>query len=247
MIERQVEIETRDGRMGSFICHPERHGPHPCVLFLMDAPGLREELRDMARRLACVGYYVLLPNLYYRVRGEELFSGASPVSRERMFEIMNETTIAKVMADVDALLAFAEADPAAADGPAGVMGYCMSGQHAINAAARHPDRIKAAASIYGTRLVTDKPDSPHLVMRKAEAELYLACAEMDEYVPPEMVAAMQAALREGGVAAELEIYPGVGHGFAFPQRGTYNKAAAERHWERLFALFGRRLRFPIQL
>ena len=240
MIEQQADLRTSAGAMGTFVCAPERHGPHPLVLFFMDAPGIREELRDMARRLATVGYYVLLPNLYYREGVEELFTGKSPVSRERMFELMNALTIDAVQCDVDALLAFAAADPAAADGPAGVVGYCMSGQHAITTAARHPDRIAAAASIYGTRLVTDAPDSPHRVVHEARAELYLACAERDEYAPPEMVAAMRVALE--GRDAELEVYPGVGHGFAFPKRGTYDKAAAERHWERLFALFGRRLR-----
>ncbi|TDM99205.1 hydrolase, partial [Lactobacillus crispatus] len=65
MIEKQIDIPTRDGAMSTFLCHPGRHGPHPIVIFFMDAPGIREELRDMARRLASVGYYVMLPNLYY--------------------------------------------------------------------------------------------------------------------------------------------------------------------------------------
>ncbi len=242
MIEQTVDIETPAGRMSTFVCHPERYGPHPAILFFMDAPGIREELRDMARRLACVGYYVLLPNLYYRVRSEELFTGPNAISREKMFELMNDLTIAKAMADTDALLAFADADPAAAKGPAGTLGYCMSGQHAINAAARHPDRIAAAASIYGTRLVTDKPDSPNLMAAKTKAELYFACAEHDEYAPLDVVAAMRDALLEGEVDAEVEIYPTAGHGFAFPKRGAYDKPSAERHWERLFALFGRTLR-----
>ena len=245
MIERYADIPTPDGTMRTFLCHPERDGPHPAIILLMDAPGVRGELRDMVRRLACVGYYAMLPNLYYRAGVEEIFKGPKPLSTERMFELMNETTIAKVMVDVDTLLAFADLDPAAASGPVGVLGYCMSGQHAINAAARHPDRIAAAASIYGTRLVTDKPDSPHAVARRAKAEIYLACAETDEYAPLEMVATMREALRACGANAEVEIYPGVGHGFAFPKRGNYDRAAAERHWERLFALFARRLRRPV--
>lgn len=244
MIEQRIELSTIAGGMVTFVCRPERHAPHPAVLLLMDAPGIRGELRDMARRLASVGYCVLLPNLYHRAGVEELFKGPSKESTERMFELMNETTIAKVMEDVDALVAFAAADPDIA-GPIGVVGYCMSGQHALNAAARHPELIAAAASIYGTRLVTDKPDSPHRVAPRAAAELYLACAEHDEYAPLDMVAAMRAALAASDVEAEVELYPGVGHGFAFPKRSTYDKAAAERHWERLLALFDRRLRQPL--
>ena len=242
MIERYADIPTPDGTMRTFLCHPERDGPHPVILLLMDAPGVRGELRDMARRLACVGYYVMLTNLYYRAGVEEIFKGPNPLSTDQMFALMNKTTIARVMVDVDTLLAFADIDPAAASGPVGVLGYCMSGQHAINAAARHPDRIGAAASIYGTRLVTDKPDSPHVMASKATAELYLGCAESDDYAPLAMVEQMREALRACGAHAEVEIYPGVGHGFAFPKRGAYDKPAAERHWERLFSLFGRTLR-----
>jgi carboxymethylenebutenolidase len=117
----------------------------------------------------------------------------------------------------------------------------MSGQYAISAAARYPDRFKAAASIYGVTLTTDRPDSAHLAARRATAEIYIAFAENDNYVPLETVAPLRESLREGGVNAEVEIYPGVEHGFAFPQRPIYNRAAAERHWERLFALFRRNL------
>ena len=241
MIERYADIPTPDGTMRTFLCHPERDGPHPAVLFLMDAPGIRGELRDMVRRLASVGYYVMLPNLYYRAGVEEIFKGPNPFSTDEMFALMNATTIANVMVDVDTLLSFADIDPAAANGPVGVVGYCMSGQHAINAAARHLDRIAAAASFYGTRLLTEKPDSPHRVAGKAKAELYLGCAEHDEYAPLATVAEFREALAKSGANAEVEIYEGAGHGFAFPKRSTFNKAAAERHWERMLALFRRRL------
>jgi carboxymethylenebutenolidase len=114
----------------------------------------------------------------------------------------------------------------------------MSGQYAINAAT-HFDRVAAAASIYGVRLVTDQEDSPHLAPGKTEAELYFACAETDHWAPREMVEAL--AEHMAGANAEVELYPGVEHGFAFPQRPAYDRDAAERHWERLFALFRRRL------
>jgi carboxymethylenebutenolidase len=244
MLERTVDIRTADGACTTFIAHPDRDGPHPVVLFYMDAPAIREELRDMARRLASAGYYVMLPNLYYRAGVLELpitsFEADAPW-RAQMVELMGSLSIAKIMSDSDALVAFADADPAAGKGPMGAMGYCMSGQYAINAAARFPDRIKAAASLYGVLLMTDKPDSPHLMARKAAAELYFACAETDRWAPMEMVEALKADLKANKVDAEVEIYPGTEHGFAFPQRPVYRKLAAERHWTRLHSLFRRNL------
>jgi len=240
VIERRVEVVTVDGSMSTFVCHPERDGPHPVVLFLMDAPGIREELRDMASRLATAGYYVLLPNLYYRAGVEELgaFIGvAGAAVRERMFELMDGLRTPLVMRDIDALVAFAAEDDAASKGPMGCVGYCMSGRFALGAAGRHPERVRAAASIYGVRLVTEGSESPHLTLRATTARLYFACAESDHWMPLEMVERLRHEILEAGANAELEIYPGVEHGFAFPQRPAYDKAAAERHWERLFALF----------
>lgn len=241
MIERQVEIETRDGATTTFVVYPERGGPHPVVLFYMDAPAIREELRDMARRLATCGYFVVLPNLYYRAGVLELGPLAAPGVRDRMRELMYDLTIDGVMRDTEDLMAFLDAQPDASKGAMGCVGYCMSGQYAVNAAGRFAGRIAAAASIYGVRLVTDTPDSPHLMARRAKAELYFGCAEHDEFAPLDMVRTLAESLKDAAVQAEVEIYPGAGHGFAFPQRETYDKAAAERHWERLIALFRRRL------
>ena len=244
MIEHTVDIPTKDGKTTTFIAHPERDGPHPIVLFFMDAPGIREELRDMARRIAAVGHYVMLPNLYYRKRVLEL-KDLPPLeeaeARARMFDLMGSINIPMVMDDTDALLVFADRDPAASPGPAAAIGYCMSGQYAISAAARHPERIACAASLYGVQLVTDRPDSPHLAAQKAKAELYFACAEHDAYAPLEMVQALDASLKNRSASAEVELYPGAHHGFAFPGRAVYDRTAAERHWERLFGLFRRNL------
>jgi len=249
MIERQLELPASDGRITTFIVHPERDGPHSVVLFYMDAPGIREELRDMARRLASVGYYVVLPNLYYRSGVVEL----PPLPRdpnaperqqmlENVFALMRSIDIPKVMADTTALLAFTDADPAAAKGAIGTVGYCMSGRYAMSAAVQWPDRVAAAASFYGTNLVTDQPDSPHRTAGKAkQTEFYISCAEIDHFVPLETVAPLRGALHAADLTAEVEIYPGVEHGFAFPLRAAYNRDAAERHWERLFALYRRRL------
>jgi carboxymethylenebutenolidase len=195
----------------------------------------------MARRLGTVGFYVMLPNLYYRSNVEELGSvvgEANVATRQRALELMATISIPLVMQDVDALTAVAAGDAAASKGPMGCVGYCMSGQYAVNAAVRHKERIRAAASIYGVALVTDKPDSPHLAMQRTDARLYFGCAENDHYAPMEMIDKLRAELAVKGGNAEVEIYPGTQHGFAFPSRPIYNKAAAERHWERLFTLFG---------
>ncbi len=245
MIERTLDIQTRDGAMQSFVCHPERGGPHPPVLLLMDAPGIREELRDMARRLATVGYYVVLPNLYYRAGRDTLFDAtvleAGSPEQARMRAIRTKMTIPPVMNDVADMLGFIDGETAAKAGPVGAHGYCMSGPYALAAAARFPERIAAAASFYGTWLVSDAEESPHLSLGRARGELYIACAEHDELAPLPMVEELRGLFERSGAAGELEMYPGVHHGFAFPQRWCYDKPAAERHWERLIALYRRRL------
>jgi carboxymethylenebutenolidase len=245
MIEQTLDIATPVGAMESFICHPERHGPHPAILMLMDAPGIREELRDMARRLASIGFYVVLPNLYYRAGRDSVFGpGVLTVGdpeRDRMRAIRTKMTIPPVMSDVAAMLAFLDTQPAVKPGAVGTHGYCMSGPYALAAAARFPGRIAAAASIYGTWLVSDAEESPHLTLSQGRAELYICCAEHDELAPLPMVAELQALFDASGARGELEIHPGVHHGFAFPQRWCFDKPAAERHWERLISLYRRNL------
>ncbi len=244
MIEDTLDIATKDGAMETFFCRPDR-GAHPPVLLLMDAPGIREELRDMARRLATVGYSVLLPNLYYRAGrdtkyGPDVLVHGSP-EHQRMRAVRTKMTIPPMMDDVAAMLAFLDTHDGVKRGPVGAHGYCMSGPYALAAAARFPDRIAAAASFYGTWLVSDAAESPHLSLGKVRGELYIGCAEHDELAPLPMVEELRRLFELAGSPGELEIHPGVHHGFAFPQRKVYDKPAAERHWERLIALYRRRL------
>ena len=245
MIEHTLDIQTKDGAMATFVCHPERGGPYPAVFFLMDAPGVREELRDMARRLATVGYYVLLPNLYYRAGRDTLYGPDvlehGSAEHTRMRAVRTRMTIPPVMDDVAAMLSFIDGQEAVTHGPVGVHGYCMSGPYALAAAARYSHRIAAAASFYGTWLVSDAEESPHLSLAKVRGELYIGCAEHDDLAPLPMVEELRALFEHAGTSGEIELYPGVHHGFAFPQRWCYDKPAAERHWERLIALYRRRL------
>ncbi len=239
MIEQTVSIATGDGSMPTFIVHPERGGPHPVVLFLMDAPGMREELRNMSRRLASSGYYVMTAQLYYRDVDE--FNVFETGDRERMFELMGNLSNAMVVNDCRSMLGYAADDVAADADRVGTVGYCMSGPFTLMVAAAIPHKVKAAASIHGVRLAVDADDSPHRHLGAVAGEIYVGCAEHDEYAPPAMVEQFSAAMTEAGTAGEVEWYPGTHHGYAFAERPQYDLESSERHWERLHDLFRRRL------
>jgi carboxymethylenebutenolidase len=237
MIDREIDIQTEDGAMNTFITHPEEEGPHPIVIFLMDAPGKREEIHDMARRLGTAGYYVMLPNLYYR-RVREYFIEKS--SREKMYSHMDSLSNAMVCEDIEFLIDFASKDPAARDGKLGCVGYCMSGPFAFAAAAAFPERIAASASFHGVRLYIEGPTSPHLDAHKVDGEMYFGCAETDGHAPHQMINDLEAYLSSVDINSRVEWYPDTEHGFVFPLRtGKYHKAASERHWERLLAMYKR--------
>lgn len=241
MIDRELDIQTADGAMNTFVTHPEEGGPHPVVLFYMDAPGKRGELHDMARRLGSVGYCVVLPNLYYR-RDRDFKLGTGDDARRIMFEHMNSLDRAKILTDTAAMLKFVAGEKAARTDKVGVVGYCMSGPFVFWAAAEHSNQVAAAASFHGVRLCTDSPESPHRFADKIKGELYVGCAQTDSYAPPEMIEALDAHLRTTPVRYRIETYPETQHGFVFPKReGMYQTAGAERHWERLIALFRRNL------
>lgn len=243
MIEAEISLATPDGAMGTFTTCPDEGGPFPVVFFYMDAPGIREELRDMARRIATAGYYVLLPNLYYRSKPEFVLDFKTGSNRDEMFSLMGELSNATIVKDTEALIAQVEGEPEADASRVGCVGYCMSGPFALSVAAAYPDRIQCAASIYGVRLAVDADDSPHLGFAHTKGEIYIAAAEQDHYAPLEMIERLEAAVAESGVNGRVEWYPGTEHGFAFPTRGgIFDKPAAERHWARLHSLFDRNLR-----
>src|SRR3954454_798675 len=171
MIEAEVDIETADGTMKTFIFRPQSGGPFPVVLYLMDAPSIRPALKDMASRLATAGYYVMLPYLYHRGGPFREF-GQSDEDMHARRELRATVTPTTTLVDGAALLAVADADPAARDGAAGAVGFCMSGGLTIALARAMPERIRAAASIHGAWLVRESDDSPHVGLDPVQAELY---------------------------------------------------------------------------
>src|SRR3954452_20254770 len=173
MIELEVDISTDDGVMKTFIYHPTHEGPHPVVLYLMDAPSIRPALKDMATRLASAGYYVMLPYLFYRGGPFREF-GMSDDDMHARQQLMATVTPTGILGDAKALLDVAADDPAAADGPFGAVGFCMSGGLTLALAKATPERMAAAASVHGAWLVRKGGDSPHLDLDKVKAEVYMA-------------------------------------------------------------------------
>src|SRR5258706_1974005 len=204
MIEHPIDIRTADGAMNSFVVHPEEGGPFPVVLFYMDAPGKREELHDMARRLAAVGYCVVLPNLYYRrSRDFRLLERTEPAMAE-MFAHMATLNAVTTRCDTEAMLRFVDALPAADGRRIGAVGYCMSGPIVMWAAAAFPTRFRCIASIHGANMATDEPDSPHRIAGRIRCESYFPCAETDRWAPPADIDKLQKALQEAGTPHRIE-------------------------------------------
>jgi len=253
MRELMVDIPTADGAMDSFVVHPDEGGPFPAVFVYMDIWGLREELFDEARRIALAGYHVTLPNLWYR-RGKVRYEARNEKGQMRSFidlpqavqdemhANMFQVTDPMAMADTGAMLAFLKNEPVR-PGPMGSVGYCLGGRLAILASAFHPERFCAAASLHGTRLVTDKPESPHRLAEKYRGEIYCGFAEQDHLAPPETIATLDRILSgRGNVHYRAQVHPGTVHGYSLPDRDVYDKHATFRDWERIFAMFRRQLR-----
>lgn len=240
MIERELDVVTAEGEMKTFIFHPESDGPHPVVLYLMDAPSIRPQLKDMASRLATAGYYVMLPYLFYRGGPFREF-GMSDEDMHARRDLMGSVTPTNIISDAEALLAVADGDPAARGGKVGAVGFCMSGGLTLALAKAMPDRVAAAASIHGAWMVRDAPDSPHLGVDEIKAEVYLGWAHDDPTAPVAELEQLRASMDAAGVRYTYDLYTDAVHGYA--PRGTdrYNRFASEQHWERVHSLMRRSL------
>lgn len=242
MIYEEIDLTTADGVMKTFVSRPAIGGPHPLVAYLMDAPSIRPALHDMASRLATAGYYVMMPYLFYRGGPFREF-GATDEDMHARRELMATVTPKGILVDVAALLAHAEADPAADTTRFGAVGFCMSGGLTLAVAKAHPGRMAAAASIHGAWLVREGEDSPHRHLERATAEVYLGWCDNDPTAPVDDRDTVTAALDAAGLTYSIDFYRDAVHGYA-PAGERYNRAASEQHWERVHDLFNRRLRHP---
>jgi carboxymethylenebutenolidase len=252
MIEKAIDIPTADGAMDSFIVHPGEGGPFPAVVLLMDIWGLREELFDVARKVAVVGYHVTVPNFWYR-RGKVRYEFRDEKGRMRslnaipkavqdeMHGNMTHVTDKMAMTDIGAVLKFYDGEPVR-KGPKGSIGYCLGGRLSLAAAAEFPDHFRASASMHGTALVSDAPDSPHRMIDRMRGEIYCGYGERDRFTPPPVRDGLAKAMAENAnIRFHAIVHPGADHGYALPDRDVFDKPAANRDWENIFAMFRRQL------
>lgn len=249
VVETDVTIKTPDGTCDAAFIHPAS-GSHPGVLIWTDAFGLRPVMRNMGKRIAAEGYSVLVPNPFYRIAKAPMFEDAST------FDMQSQADMAKIMplmgsvnapgaAEKDAIayVAFLDAQsPTNTAKKIGTQGYCMGGPLVVRTAAALPNRIGAGGSFHGGGLVTDKPDSPHLLAPKIKARMYFGIASSDDQRQPDAKDKLREAFAKAGVPAEIEVYPAT-HGWCVPdmpiENGApiYNAREAERAWGKLVALY----------
>ena len=242
VVETDVTVKTADGSCDAVLFHPAGDGHWPAVLIWPDIMGLRPAFRDMGKRLAGQGYVVLVPNPFYRsakapVIGDN-FDFSNPEQRNRLMGYRGAMSNDGIDSDAKAYLAFLDAQPQTAKGKkAGVQGYCMGGALAFRTAAAVSTRIAAVGSFHGGNgLVTDKPDSPHLLIAKTNASFLVCQAQNDDATQPKLKDDLKAAFAAAGKTATVEVYH-ANHGWCVPGGAVYNQGEAERAWTALGALY----------
>jgi len=231
-MSEHVDVSTQDGVADAY----RADGGGPPVLFIMDAYGLRPQIERMVDRIAERGYTVLAPNVFYR-HGRAPVIPLDGIGEPGFFEkvmplvrgLTREAIVRDGLAYLDAL----------GDGPVAIAGYCMGGRVGWRLATAYPDRVAALGGFHVSGLVTDAEDSPHTLAGDLAAEVYLGYADNDRGATPEQIATLDKALDDAGVRHRSEVYEGAAHGYTMADTPAYDEAAAERHYDALFALLDR--------
>jgi carboxymethylenebutenolidase len=241
MIEKAVEIWTEDGTADAVLFRPEGGGQFAGVLHLPDIAGVRDSHKEMAKRLAEQGYVVMLVNVFYR-------SGKAPVwafpfkmgeerSMKRLGELRDALPPEAMDRDAAAYVEFLAKQEGVSGATMGAVGYCFTGGMAMRTAAARPAKIGAVASFHGGQLYTDQPNSPHLVLPRVKARLYFAHADGDPYMPKDAIDNLEKALAAWGGKYQSEVYVGAKHSWTVPDSPVYDKAQADRAFQKMIELF----------
>lgn len=238
--ESEVEIKTPDGVCDAHFVHPAE-GKHPAVLVWPDIFGLRPTFRDMGKRLAESGYAVLTVNPFYRTKkaptSPDKADFNDPATRTTLMGLAGSLSAATAVTDATAFVSWLDSQSAVdKKKKLGTTGYCMGGPITMRTAAALPNRVGAGASFHGGGLVTDKPDSPHLLVPKMKAHYLFAIAKNDDEKQPEAKNVLRDVFAKAKLPAEIEVYPAI-HGWCPPDSRVYDEAQAEKAWGRLLALF----------
>ena len=248
MSQANVTIPTPNGDARAFVFTPDNgQGPWPAAIMFMDAPAIRPALFEMGERLAQAGYYVVLPDLFWRAGPYPPLDIAAaragdPTQQALFAKLRASTDNERAMRDAKAVLDWLPGQPQAKAGKVGVTGYCMGGGIALRAAGTFPDRIAAAASFHGGNLATEEANSPHLLAPKMTAKILVAGADEDRSYPEEQNVRLAAALKDAQVEAAVSVWKGAKHGWVPTDMPVHNPEAAERHWRELVALFDETLK-----
>jgi len=246
MSHTTIEIRTEDGNCPTHVFQPAGSGPWPGVLFYMDGIGMRPALHLMGERLAKAGYFVLMPDLFYRAGAytapdpKDLFSNEA--TRKMWFaKISTNASVEMIMRDTKAFLAHLDGESHVRKGKYGCTGYCMGARMALTAAGTFPERFAAMAGYHPGNIATDAPDSPHLLAPKMKARVYIAGAIEDASFSDEQKQRLEQALTAAHVDHVIETYP-ARHGWVPSDTPVHDPAQAERHWTTLLDLFEKTLR-----
>ena len=240
-----VEVKTPDGVADAYFVHPVT-GKSPAVLIWPDIFGLRPAFKQMATRLAESGYAVLVINPFYRTKKAPTAPDNpdfnDPATRDALMNLMHSLTPETAVTDAKAFVAYLDSQPAVDKKlKIGTTGYCMGGPFVFRTAAAFPERIGAGATFHGGGLVTDKPDSPHLLIPQMKAHFLIAIAANDDEKQPEAKDVLRDAFSKAHLPAEVEVYAGTMHGWCPTDSHVYNHDQAEKAWSRMLALFGNSL------
>lgn len=217
-----VEFDGPASAMFGYLAQPAAAGEYPGVIVIHEIFGLNDHIRDVARRLAKVGFVALAPDLASRAGGTD--------NADDVVGTLVGGPIAERIADLDAAAAYL-ATVEGWSGTLGVVGFCFGGGMTLSYAAANPD-VAAAVPYYGPT-----PD-PASAMSATNAAILAHYGDLDDRVNSG-ISALEAAMTDH--TFEIKMWDGAGHAFNNDTGANYNETAAVDAWRLTVAWFDEHL------